>query len=177
MMRWRSKTTSSVPTILWGAAVVQAASVAATRGISTRLRRSLARRVMAPPRSWGALPSLDLVLHRGNGLQILCNGLQISLGHVLVAGQGALDRLAHQPARDVAVGPVARPQIGRDLLFRPVADTRGLVGRDVGRGLTPEAPLLGIAPDDAVAVDGHMPAPTPRGALAALSSGTDRIVA
>src|SRR6266704_2308645 len=81
MMRWRSKTTSSVPTILCGAAVVQAASVAATRGISTRLRRSLARRVMSPPRSWGALPSLDLVLHRGNGLQILCDGLQISLRH------------------------------------------------------------------------------------------------
>src|SRR5713226_5619961 len=102
MMRWRSKTTSLVPTILCGGAVVQAASVAAARGISTRLRRNVVRRVMWPPRSWGALPSLDLVLHRGNGLQVLRNGLQISLGHVLVAGECTLDRLAHQPARDVA---------------------------------------------------------------------------
>src|SRR6266700_2623406 len=177
MMRWRSKTTSSVPTILCGAAVVQAASVAATRGISTRLRRSLARRVMSPPRSWGALPSLDLVLHRGNGLQILCNGLQISLGHVLVAGQGALNRLAHQPARDVAIGPVARPQIGRDLLLRPVAEARGLVGRDVGRGLTFGTRLLGIPREESVVVDGHGHGRARRVALAAVSDGADEILA
>src|SRR5215813_14062803 len=117
MIRWRSNTTSSVPTILCGAAVLQAASVAATRGTSTRLRRSLARRVMSPPLSWGALPSLDLVLHRWNGLQVLRDRLQVRLAHVLEAGERALDRLPHQAARDVAVGPVARPQIGRDLLL------------------------------------------------------------
>src|SRR5712692_4191990 len=47
MMRWRSKTTSLVPIILGGAAMVQAATAAATRGISTMLRRSVARRVMS----------------------------------------------------------------------------------------------------------------------------------
>src|SRR5947199_255711 len=155
MMRWRSKTTSSVPTIRCGAAVVQAASVAATRGISTRLRRSLARRVMSPPRSWGALPSLDLVLHRGNGLQILCDGLQISLGHVLVAGQGALDRLAHQPARDVAVGPVARPEVRHDLVLGPAADARVLVRCDVRRKLPFRSGLLRIPREESVVVDGH----------------------
>src|ERR1700730_1023922 len=177
MMRWRSKTTSSVPTIRWGAAVVQAASVAAARGISTRLRRSVARRVMSPPRSWGALPSLDLVLHRGNGLQVLRDGLQIGLGHVLEAGQGALDRLAHQPARDVSVWPVARPEVRHDLILGPAADACVLVRCDVRRKLAFRSGLLRISREETVVVDGHGHGRARRVALAAVSDRADEILA
>src|ERR1700730_11116743 len=71
---------------------------------------------------------LDLVPDRREALEILRDGPQIGRGHVLVAGQRALDVLAHEPAGHVAIAPIARSEVRDDLLLGPVADPRRLVG-------------------------------------------------
>src|SRR5206468_4596066 len=87
-----------------------------------------------PPFPSCGLLLADLVAHRGNRLQILCDRQPIGLGEVLVARQGAVDDLGHQAAGHVAIRLVAAAEVIGDLLDRPLADTGFLVRGDVRHG-------------------------------------------
>src|SRR5262245_49676492 len=122
--------------------------MAATSPSIGMLRCTVVRRIMSPPRVGWMPPLVDLVLPRWNALQDARDRLEIRLRHVLVAGRRPLNHLAHETARHVAVGPVARLQIRHDLLLAPV-QTRSFVGREIGSGLALGSRLLGIAGEKA----------------------------
>src|SRR5216684_3398704 len=72
---------------------------------------------------------VDLVPNRRDALEVARDGAQIGRGHVLVAGERALDVAAHQSAGHVAVGAVARSEVGDDLLLGHAVERRERVHR------------------------------------------------
>src|SRR3989441_7074885 len=135
----------------------------ATTGTSAAAVSIHVRRLISSPRVRGTgrprvdrLPLLllgDLVPDRWKRLQILRDGDAVALGEVLVAGQRAVDHLAHQTTGHVAVRLVAGTEVVRDLLHRPLADPRVRIGRDVRHRLILRP--LGIAREEPAVVGGH----------------------
>ena len=68
---------------------------------------------------------VDLVPDGGDALEVARDGVEVGRGHVLVAGERALDVAAHEPAGHVAVGAIAGAEIGDDLLLGPTPSARG----------------------------------------------------
>src|SRR6266853_2520651 len=119
---------------------------------------------------------VDLVPNRRDALEVARDGAQIGRGHVLVAGECALDVAAHQPAGHVAVGAVARSEVGDDLLLGPVSDPGGRVGGDVGCRLAFGAGPLRVAREQARTVHRHRHGRARGMALATMADGPHEIL-
>src|SRR5262245_31318334 len=175
MSRCRSATGSPVPIVVF-VAVAQPTTASATR-VPRITAVLMGRSIVSAPPDGSGLSSLcslaDLVLDRRDRLEVLRDREAIVLAQVLVAGQGAVDDLAHQPAGDVAVGLVTRAEIFCDLLLGPL-QARRLVGGDV-RDLRVLG-ALGVAREEAGVVGRHRHRAR-RVALAAVGDGADEILA
>src|SRR5215472_15360534 len=112
--------TSPVPTILVAEPVVQALTMAATSPSIRMLRCIVVRRIMSPPRVGWMPPLLDLVLHRGNALQVARDGLEIRLRQVLESGRRPLDHLAHEAGCPSAGTSRSAPRSSRGPFPSPV---------------------------------------------------------
>src|SRR5580704_3083022 len=141
--RCRSATTSPLPDFDMELLAHPAAMPRAKPPMTITLALSLSRPFILPPvaaRLRASAPGrlvkvsslVDPVLDGRNGLQVLGDGQTVGLGQILVTGRRTLDDLRHQPAGDVTVGPVARLEVVRDLLFTPAPDAGVPVRSDVG---------------------------------------------
>src|SRR5512132_1561031 len=110
--RWRSATMSPEPVFIF-VSLAHPAATATARPRTTRPAPLLDRLIWLSfsgratggsggASGWGMASVPDLVLDRGDRLEVAGDGEKIRLGHVLEPCGAALNDLAHEPAGDVA---------------------------------------------------------------------------